>query len=79
MYVWTFPSSAASLHVDLANPVVSRYAVFCCTSVSLDILSLSPFPEAQILSSNKITKAISGVITTLFFFLVFFFLIIYFF
>lgn len=37
MYVWTFPSSAASLHVDLPNPVVSRYAVFCCTSVSLDL------------------------------------------
>lgn len=36
-YVWTFPSSAASLHVDLPNPVVSRYAVFRCTSVSLDL------------------------------------------
>lgn len=37
-YVWTFPSSAASLHVDLPNPVVSRYAVFRCTSVSVDLL-----------------------------------------
>lgn len=37
-YVWTFPCSAASLHVNLPNPVVSRYAVFRRTSVSVYLL-----------------------------------------
>lgn len=52
-YVWTFPPPAASLHVDLPNPVVIRYAVFCCTSVSVDLLRVSLFHRAQIPSSNN--------------------------
>lgn len=48
-------------------PVVSRYAVFCCSSVSLDIfecLSILPRHRYYLVITKVTTKAISGLIWT---------------
>lgn len=49
------------------HPVVSRYAVFCCTSVSLDIFecsSILPRHRYYLVIIKVTTKAISGLIQT---------------